>query len=71
MPQGEWEDPANKSRCFIFLKSIEEVADLLYKQIAGTGRLGDVFTMKELWNELPDDVTDVVNDFVFKKVEFW
>ena len=64
--QAEWDDEDTKARCRVFYRSLAECAELLYKKVQG--RLGDVFTMREVRSELPAEFAQALDDYALKKV---
>ena len=66
--QAEWDDVGTKQRCRVFYRSLAECADLLYKRVASTARIGDVFTTKEIRAELPPAFSAALDDYAIGKV---
>jgi len=66
--QAEWEDDDTKQRCRVFYRSLSECAAILYQRVSDSGRVGDVFTMKEVRAELPASFNEALDDYAISKV---
>ena len=52
----------------MFFRSLAECAAALYKNVTATGRIGDVFTMKEIRDALPSAIAAALDDYAIRKM---